>query len=704
MGKKNGARKMDQPVLIENSRENLPQASSEPAFLPYLLKAVLVSVAIAASVQFVDRCGVWLFSLLCLLLAVPIFSQLAYFRAIRRSHWLLVFCEGGRVRRYLSGVVWRLIVSSLIGLALAFVMVFRLRALAWQEWLTCAAAIPVFWIVAHFFARKFVQEADPRFHVFVRVRLSSWLTVPVLLLIYGALITGFSDPSASGFAPWTHQGNEDQIISATVGELDALHQGWRALEAFVLGRISDLGEWGRTAAVVIFVVGNAAFFYGCASMLACFCIPQTELSRAFRQATTSAEPPAPTLAHAIISSALATIVVCALYLPSAAMIEASLMQLPPERRPMRQVRELVTAVQAGLQPTPVQVEGISVPPLRQAEEITPSVEVNPRLLSPERSPRQSKIIVERIGDQFYRVGTIKEANDARLSLLSSHLQALDMLTREINSGFDLMEENIDVFLDWYYSLPAEYTRLAKILTGSFEGYLTENFSAILSQGAPFEEFEKRFSGLLESDSTLRRKYQATLERIFSGNSVTIDNPNRIIVADEIDDPSAILSYKSVIASAQTRLMASGFFAGVAGTSSAAVGVKVTGAASKKITALVGKGIAKTIAKKIATKNAFKAAAKVAAKVAVKAATSKAASGVGMVVGGAIGSIVPIAGTTAGAIAGGVIVGLAFGVGADALLLELDESMNRSEFRAELIQALNLERQRMLEAIAPRNGP
>ena len=673
----------------------------------YFLKAVPVFGAIAVSVRFVDRSGVWLFALLCLLLAVPIFSQSAYFRAIRRIHWLLVFREEGFVRRYLSGVVWRLIVSSLTGLALAFVMVFRLRALAWQEWLAWAAAIPVFWIAARFFAWKFVGEADPRFQAFVRARSASWLSVPVLLLIYGVLIVGFPDPSATDFAPWMRSESGIRIISATVAELDALHQGWRALEAFVLGRISDLGEWGRATAVLIFVAGNAAFFYGCASLLACLCIPQTELSRAFCRATTSAEPPTPTLTGVVWGSALITIFTCFFYFHVVARTEASLMQLPPERRPMHQVRTWVAETKASLQRLPVQTKRLSLPPPHQTGGIIAAVGINLELLLPERLPRQPKIVVERIGSRFYRPGTIKKVSDARQRLLSSQRKDLDGLVQGVHRGFDRMEDNIDVFLDWYYSLPAEYARLIKLLTGSFEGYLAENFSAMLSQGAPFEEFEKRFSGLLEADPALRRKYQADIEGILSGNSVAVDNPNRIVVTDEIDAPGALFSYKSVIASAQTRLMASSFFAGAVGTSSAAVGVKATGAASKKMTALVGKkvaaGVAQAVAKKVAAKSAFKAATKAAAKVAAKAAASKAASGVGAVIGGVIGSVIPGAGTAVGSIAGGAIVGLAFGVGVDALLLELDEAMNRDEFRAELVEALNEERQRMLDAIAPGMG-
>ena len=676
-----------------------PRQAPVPALLPYLLKALLTAAVIAVLIQLVDRSGVWLFALLCLLLAVPMFCQGAYFRAVRRMHWLMVFRDGGLVHRLISGVTLRLGASAAIGLALAFVMAFRLRALAWQEWLACLAAIPGFWVAAYVL-RKLVGEANPRFRVFVGARSASWLAVSVLLLIYGVLTVAVSDSSAPELAPWMHQGNGEQIISAAVAELDALHHGWRTLEAFVLGRVSELGEWGWSAALVIFVAGNVAFFYACASMLACFSIPLAELSRAFCRVTTSSKPPTPPLAGVVLASAIFTIFVCSLYFPLAAKLEAVLSQLAPEHRPMHQVREWAAAVSTDLQPGPVKLEGRSVSP-HQAKEIISADEVNPEP-PPEQLPRRAKVLVEKIGDQFYRLGTIKEVNDARLDFLASQLEELGPLTQEIHRAFDRMEENIDVFLDWYYSLPGEYARLVKLLTGSFEEYLADNFSTYLSQGTPFKEFERTFSALLESESDLKRQYRQTIKQILAENSASVDDPSLATLAKDIRDVESLFSYKGVVASIEARLATSGILGGVGVAGGAAVGVKVTGVASKKVTAVVGKkiaaGVAKAVTKNLVAKGAFNAAAKAAAKVMAKMAASRAASGVGAVVGGAVGSIVPIAGTTAGAITGGALVGLAFGVGVDALLLQLDEAMNREEFRADLVDALNVERQRMLDAI------
>ena len=669
-----------------------PSHAWEPAFRIYFPKAAFAAVVTFVAIQFVDRSGVWLFSLLCLLLAIPIFSQSAYFRAIRRMHWLSVFHEGGRVRHYFSGRVLRLVVSIPLGLFLAFVMVFRLRALGWREWLTCAVAVPGFWM-AVCLLRRFVGEANRPFTVFFRVKSACWVMALVLLVVYGTILLSFPDSSASQFAPWGRHGEGGLIVSATVHELDALHDGWRALEAFVLGHVSHFGTWGYLVAIVIFLAGNATFFYACASLLACCSVPHAELSRAFRRGTTSGKSPA-TLAGIVLTSAFVTILVCFLYVQVFAKLEAVLLQLPPEQRPMHQVRQWATAVNANLQFPPAQFEGHDPGSLAPTKESAAAVEVDPAPV-----PRRAKVLVEKIGNQFYSPGTVQKINEARLDSLSSQLEELGPLAREIDLAFGRMEESIDVFLDWYYSLPGEYARLVKLLSGSFEGYLADRFSAYLVQGAPFEQFERTFSALAESESDLKARYEETVKLILAENAVSLDDPGVAVLAEEIRDAESLFSYEGLIASIEARLATSGILGGVGAAGGATAGVKVTGIASKKIAAAV----AKSVTKNLVAKGAFNAAAKAAAKVMAKVAASRAASGVGAVAGGVVGSIVPIAGTAAGAIAGGAIVGLAFGVGVDALLLQLDEALNRSEFRTELVDALNQERQRMLDLIEPDPG-
>ena len=604
-------RKIESPSDVEN-----PPPLLRNTFLPYLLKAVLAFGAIIVSSRFIDSFGVWLFYSLSLVLAVPITIRLAYFRAIRRTHNLSVFDSNSWMRRFLSGVVLRLIVSLMIGMVLAFVAVFRLRALEWQEWVTCAVAIPVFWAIAYGLAPVFAQQFAPLFRVVASVKSASWLSMLTMLLIYCGLTMAFP----SELTPLN--GNAGQITSATVEELAALHDGWRKLEAFVLGHLSDHGELGRIAALMVFVLGNVSFFYSWASILAFLCIPRSEISRAFCRPTTQVERPIPSAAGIAWGTAVFVILtVC--FFQTAAIIEGNLAQQPPGRRPVKSFVEKV----------------------------------------------------EKIGSQFYRPGTIRKLRDAEADWKTSQKVNVGILEREINRVFDHMEGNVDEFLDWYYSLPAEYARLGKLLAGDFEAYILEKFHSIVGREEQFEDLARTFSSMHESG----RAYEDKLEKILSENSIMVNDPSRVTVMAEIED----INWFKMRGLLSAGIAMPGVVGGVI--------------AGKTVAA----GVSKVVTAKIMATGILKIAAKAAAKVA---ATKLVAGSVGATVGSTIGmvagSVVPIAGTATGAVVGGFIGALVVGVGADKMLLELQEYMNRSEFRDALIKELNQERQRMLNAVKP----
>lgn len=57
---------------------------------------------------------------------------------------------------------------------------------------------------------------------------------------------------------------------------------------------------------------------------------------------------------------------------------------------------------------------------------------------------------------------------------------------QVDRAFDRMEQNVDGYLDWYYSLTAEYVRLAKLLTGDIEGYMEQKLSEHIQKGEAYE--------------------------------------------------------------------------------------------------------------------------------------------------------------------------------------------------------------------------
>ena len=100
------------------------------------------------------------------------------------------------------------------------------------------------------------------------------------------------------------------------------------------------------------------------------------------------------------------------------------------------------------------------------------------------------------------------------------------------------------------------------------------------------------------------------------------------------------------------------------------------------------------------KTALKLAAK-APITALKALLSKiAASAAGGAAAGATGgSVVPGVGTAFGLV-GGALVGLATGVAIDALLLELEEVLNRDDFKREIVAAIREARREFEEEYLP----
>ena len=47
------------------------------------------------------------------------------------------------------------------------------------------------------------------------------------------------------------------------------------------------------------------------------------------------------------------------------------------------------------------------------------------------------------------------------------------MIKEVNKMYDEILLNTDKYLDWYYSLSAEYSRLFKLITGSIEEYMAD---------------------------------------------------------------------------------------------------------------------------------------------------------------------------------------------------------------------------------------
>ena len=301
-----------------------------------------------------------------------------------------------------------------------------------------------------------------------------------------------------------------------------------------------------------------------------------------------------------------------------------------------------------------------------------------RLITEQKEPIEKKVTellnvaVELINGKFYEPGTIEQLEklESEIQLVYNDATFKELLRDEINVAFSQVERNTDVFLDNYYSLQGEYIRIAKMLSGELDNYLKNELKTALETNDPFQNLSNLISREQQIRAEffgLRNEQLLSLQALLLENEITPSIQQKPVIMAE--KRSRLLDYKlsELMKDPETALpIRLGF--------SAASGV-IVGLVIKKV---VAKGTIKVLATAIGKFAAKKAAG----------------AGVGAVVGGTIGSVVPGIGT---AILGGV------GAVAGTLLvewgaIELDESVNREEFKNEIILEIRKQKQELLKTL------
>ena len=64
------------------------------------------------------------------------------------------------------------------------------------------------------------------------------------------------------------------------------------------------------------------------------------------------------------------------------------------------------------------------------------------------------------------------------------------LERGVDQAFNLLENNVDGYLDWYYSLVGEYTRIMTLLAGNLENHMADKLEEYKKKGGYYETITK----------------------------------------------------------------------------------------------------------------------------------------------------------------------------------------------------------------------
>ncbi|NIF85995.1 hypothetical protein F3J24_21185 [Comamonas sp. Tr-654] len=271
---------------------------------------------------------------------------------------------------------------------------------------------------------------------------------------------------------------------------------------------------------------------------------------------------------------------------------------------------------------------------------------------------------ERIGQQLYSLGTLEATREQVMQLLG-RAQAGQALCQSIPEMNQQLDAAVERYLDWYFSLGAEWGRILSLLTGDVNQFLQNKLSETLVATPGLEGWVQTLQKQALSSGAALAEGQQRIEETLARHHLAL-GPEQCLVRAEV----ASLPALELLGDARQRLTASA----LVGTGGGAFAVAVAGKAMAKAS--------------------MKAAGKVLAKAAAKQGLGKAGAAVA---GAAVGSVIPGVGTAVGAVAGAV-AGVVLGVGIDWAALYAEELLTREAMRADLRAALGEQLQGLSRAM------
>ncbi len=656
----------------------------------YLVKAV---VLVAVLFGFSRVSGVapgWCVAVVWALASAFLAVGATYHAVVRKTFRQAAYRQGGMLARWNGGRIVRLIVVFVVSAVCVAGLI--LASASWDawEWGTAAAAILVLLLVYMLVDKLFRKQLVPLAHASRTACVSGAITAVLSCAVaFGLLVLQQPEVAAISAAQLAESVEDFNAFSASpsalMAEVGLLGAYADALWSYGLTRVGELSTTGR---YLVEMVLQASALFGLVGLLSTCTLNWRELKRVFLpleqlKGEATGESAAPACSASDPQSA-----------PEA-----------PARssRPSPLPATVVAAVAA-----PLALFGAFLAAdnecaqLKQAGELTPIED----------------LVRDAFGATVYVLdGTYYDQRQAQAAMQEAAAKsaALDEEARAtlvplINESFDKQVANVDSYLDWYYSLGADYERLGNLITGTVEQFVADQLTASLQEGVDDSQLQEALQGYVDQAAALKADYEEQLEAAKLGAV-----PEWLVVASEtvsatfFDEPVAP-TQKLLDTGERLGISAA---AGVAGGVS--VGKAVAESAGKKAAASAATDAAEAVvdtavdaAEKTAAKEAVKAGEKsvakeVASKVAEKAVeksffkaivsriTSMLASrGIGAAAGGVVGTVAGPAGTLAG-----VAAGAAIGVGVDYAALMIDQSMNRETYKAEIVEAIEAERSELL---------
>lgn len=602
--------------------------SSSARLRPLVFPGVMLGLLCALGVAQARLDGAWPTALIFVLISVPLALFGIYIATLRRIVSRAAFMPAGIIRRYFNGPWVSVLVRTLLALVAVPLIAGRMIGFGWFELTLLAAAPLVLFAVRHLIQPRIEQEYAPFLRIGWGLRASVWISASLLVLleILGRIAGG-------GVARYASL--EEAITAGRAGAGVLGHSAFAAalslgagilngVEAYALGLMSG-GSWSLPSVMAVVLAGLVAFSFHFAvcAFVASFLVPLREYGRILSPVAED-EPPAVLPRMGLFLAAVLGGILLATGLSVLLLVDEALRGRP----------EIQAALERG------------------------------------------RVKLERIDGVYVKEGTLAEIGQVVGAVVAARDQKTAPLEQALDAGFAAMTDNVDLYLDWYYSLPAEYGRIGHMLIGDLEAYIARNMSEALMEGDPFAEYSALLEEALGAEAADGAELRTRVAEIVAANRVEPGGLGNVTVVAEADmDTLLRIPAPDNAISLKGRVAAGAVAGGISGAVATVVAAKILAKVMAKGTIKLG-------------------AAAVAKVVGGKALSGLGATGAGAAAGAAVGSVVPVVGTAVGALVGGVIAGFAVGAGADYLLLELEEAFSREAQRVDLLEAIAAVREEM----------
>lgn len=621
----------------------------------------------------------WCIAVVWAACSVLLAAGITYHAVVKKTINQAALHAGGMLGRINGGRTFRLIAAFIVSaVGVAGLLVASVGWDAWQ-WGLAVAAVPLFLLVYMLVDKVVGKEAALLFRASLGVRASACITGVLLFAVSFALFAVQPTPEVtSATEAFLSAENPFASSPSTIMSEAGLAVSYAdALSTYGLSRLGELNAFGRYCAQTLLLVSS---IFGLAGLLGTCALDLRELKRVF-------------LPLEKIGSEQETVT------------RASRGAGAPRSVPLK--APIVVAVAAPLVLVGAFVASDSaLAQMKAADELTPAEN-----LVREAFGTTAYVLDGKYYDQ-QQVQTLMEETAVKTAALSEN--ARNDLVPRVNAVFDARVANVDSYLDWYYSLGADYERLGNLITGTIESFVADQLTESLEAGVDDSEFVSTLQSYVDQAAAVNAEYEEGL-----ANSELIGIPEWLLTSTE----AITADFLSGPIEPTQRLLDVGERFGISATVGGAGGIAAGVATSKAVGSAAEKAAAKTAEKaavSVSGDAAEKAAGKQAAKAAEKAVTKNIGSkivekaagkaffkaivsrigsmigsrGVGAAVGGAAGTLVgPGVGTAVG-----IAAGAAIGVGVDYGLLMLDEAQNRESYKAEIIEAIEEERTEALAQI------